>query len=100
MPEGVVMVLDLLIEPGLLVIVLDLLMPAGLLIVLDFTVVRVAGVWAWRVVVFDELLLIWVVEAAGVGTGVGVWANTAGPHSSPKETRNPKMRFIQYKSEG
>jgi hypothetical protein len=66
-PEGVAIVLDLVIVPALLVVVLDLLMPAGLVMVLDLVVVRVAGVWAVVVilVVFDELLLI--VPVAGMG---------------------------------
>ena len=99
MPEGVVMVLDLLIVPEPLVMVLDLLMPAGLLIVLDFTVVRVAGVWTWWVVVFDELVLIRVVEAAGAGAVAGVWAR-ATPLSKLRETRNPKMRFMIFEMKG
>jgi hypothetical protein len=93
MPEGVVMVPDLLIVPALLVVLLDLLMPAGLVIVLDFVVTRVAGVWAVVVilVVFDELLLI-VPVAAGVG--VAVWAWAAAPPSRLSETRKPRMRFM------
>jgi hypothetical protein len=43
MPEGVVIVLDLVIEPGLLVMVLDLDMPAGFSTALDFVVTRVPG---------------------------------------------------------
>ena len=43
MPEGVVIVLDLLVVAEPLVIVLDLVMPAGLVIVLDFVVTLVAG---------------------------------------------------------
>ena len=44
MPEGVVIVLDLLVVAEPLVMVLDLVMPAGLVIVLDFVVTLVAGV--------------------------------------------------------
>jgi hypothetical protein len=43
MPEGVVMVLDLLIVPALLVVVLDFDMPAGFCIVLDLVVTFVPG---------------------------------------------------------
>lgn len=96
MPEGVVIVLDLLIVPALLVVVLDLLMPAGFCIVLDLVVVRVAGVWAVVViwVVFDELLLI--VPVAGMG----VWAWVAAPPSRLSETRKPIMRFMVKKVRG
>jgi hypothetical protein len=67
MPEGVVMVLDLVVLAADLVVADDLLMPAGLVIVLDLVVVVVAGACEVLVVViFDELL---VVVAAGV-----VWA--------------------------
>ena len=69
MPEGVVIVLDLLVAVAPLVMVLDLVMPAGLLIVDDFTVVLVAGAcMVLVVVIFDELVLIW------VPAGVAVWA--------------------------
>ena len=95
MPEGVVIVLDLLVVAEPLVIVLDLVMPAGLLIVLDFVVTLVAGVWAVRVVIFDELVLIVVVLADGVGTGV--WAKAAEPLNKTSETRKPRMRFIKDK---
>jgi len=60
----------LLIVAEPLVEVDDLVIPAGPLIVLDFVVVVVVGAWAVRVVVFDELLLILVVVAAGVAAGV------------------------------
>jgi hypothetical protein len=66
MPEGVVMVLDLVVLAAALVVVADLVMPAGLVMVLDLVVVVVAGVCDVLVVIFDELL---VVVAAGV-----VWA--------------------------
>jgi hypothetical protein len=92
LPEGVVIVLDLLIEPELLVIVDCLLMPAGLVIVLDFTVVRVAGVCAEVVVVFEELLLVWVVA--------GVWARAAVPPNKLNDTRNAIMRFILKNEKG
>ena len=95
MPEGVVMVLDLVIVPALFVVLLDLLMPAGLVIVLDLVVVRVAGVWAVVVilVVFDELVLI--VPVAGVA----VWAWAAAP-SRLSETRKPRMRFMLKRMSG
>ena len=95
MPEGVVIVFDLLVVAEPLVIVLDLVMPAGLLIVLDFVVTLVAGVWAVRVVIFDELVLIVVVLADGVGAGV--WAKAAEPLNKASETRKPRMRFIKDK---
>jgi len=67
MPEGVVIVLDLLMVAPLFIVLDDLLMPAGLLIVLDFVVVVVAGVCEVLVVIFDELVLILDVDAAGAG---------------------------------
>lgn len=85
MPEGVVMVLDLLVVPVLLVAVLDLVMPAGFCIVLDFTVVLVPG-WVVLVVMVDELLLVWV-EA-------GVWAKAAEPPNRLRDTRKPRIRFM------
>ena len=62
MPEGVVMVLDLVVLAADLVVAADLLMPAGLVVVVDLVVV-VAGVCDVLVVIFDELLI---VVAAGV----------------------------------
>ncbi|GAB2848992.1 hypothetical protein GCM10027044_05140 [Hymenobacter ruber] len=88
MPEGVVIVLDLLIVPEPLVMVVDLVMPAGLLIVDDFTVVLVAGACMVLVVVIFDELLIWVVA------GVAVWAWATEPPSMLRETRNPRMRFM------
>lgn len=89
MPEGVVIVLDLFTVPEPLVMVLDLVMPAGLLIVEDFTIVLVAGAcMVLVVVIFDELVFIWVVA------GVAVWAWAAAPPSIPREMRNPRMRFM------
>ena len=98
MPEGVVILLDLLMVAVPLVVVLDLVMPAGLVMVLDFTVVFVAGTWAVRVVIFDELVLILVVAAAGIAAGVWAWA-TALP-SRLSETRKPTMRFIYREIKG
>ena len=67
MPEGVVMVLDLLMVAEPFVMVDDLVMPAGLFIVLDFVVTLVPGwVILLVVVIFEELLLI-VVAGAVVG---------------------------------
>ncbi|GAC1379240.1 MAG: hypothetical protein NVS3B25_12930 [Hymenobacter sp.] len=104
MPEGVVIVLDLVIEPELLLMVDDLDMPAGLVIVLDLVVV-VAGVWD-VVLIFDELVLILLVDAAGgvagvAGVAAGVWARAAEPPSKLRETRKLRMRFIKRaKKEG
>ncbi|GAB3873322.1 hypothetical protein GCM10028824_24810 [Hymenobacter segetis] len=90
MPEGVVIVLDLLVVAAPLVMVLDLVMPAGLVIVDDFTVVFVAGAcMVLVVIVFDELVLIWVPAA-----GVAVWAWATEPPRMLRETRNPRMRFM------
>jgi hypothetical protein len=62
MPEGVAMVLDLLVLAADLVVVADLLMPAWLVMVVDLVVVAAAGCCAVLVVViFDELLLMVVV---------------------------------------
>ena len=88
LPEGVVIVLDLVMVPEPLVVVLDLLMPAGLVMVLDLVVTFVPGVWVERVVVFDEVLLMVLVA------GVAVWACTAELPSRLRETRKPRMRFI------
>ena len=63
MPEGVVMVLDLLMVAPLLVMVDDLVMPAGLRMVLDLVVVRTAGACDVVVDIFDVLVLILVVVA-------------------------------------
>ena len=87
MPEGVVMVLVLLMPAADLVEVLDLCMPAGLVMV-DVLVVVVAGVCdVVVVVIFDELLLI----VAGV-----VWAWAARPPVTSKAARNPKKRFMVW----
>jgi len=67
MPEGVVMVLDLLMLAWLLVVVDDLLMPAGLVMVVVRVVVLAAGACVVLVVIVFDVLL--VVVAAGV-----VWA--------------------------
>ena len=88
LPEGVVIVLDLVMVPEPLVVVLDLLMPAGLVMVLDLVVTLVPGVWVERVVVFDEVLLMVLVA------GVAVWACTTELPSRLRETRKPRMRFI------
>ena len=62
MPEGVVMVLDLLVLASDLVMVDDLCMPAGLVMVFDLVVVEVVGACDVVVVdIFDELLLMVVV---------------------------------------
>jgi hypothetical protein len=92
MPEGVVIVLDLLIVPVPLVMVEDFDMPAGLVIVLDLVVTFVPGWVVLVVIVFDELLLI--VPVAGcVAAGVWAWATEAP--SMLRERRKPKMHFIK-----
>ena len=65
MPEGVVMVLDLLALVADLVVVADLLMPAGLVVIAVLVVVVVAAGFCevLVVVIFDELALV-------VATGV------------------------------
>ena len=107
MPEGVVMVLDLLVVAPLLVVVDDLVMPAGFCMVLDLVVVvRVAGACAVevRVDILVELELILLVEAGGVawvGTvAAGVWAKEAEPPNRLREKRKPRMRFIRSGNEG
>lgn len=69
MPEGVVIVLDLVALVADLVVVADLVMPAGLVMVVDLVAVDVVAGFCTVlvVVIFDELLL--VVAVAGV-----VWA--------------------------
>ena len=57
MPEGVVMVLDLLMVAWLFDIVEDLLMPAGLVEVVVRVVVVAGTCVVLVVVIFDELLL-------------------------------------------
>jgi hypothetical protein len=87
MPEGVVIVLDLLMVAWFFDVVEDLLMPAGLVEVV-VRVVVVLGTWAVLVVViFDELLLI-VVGA--------VWAWAARPLVTSNAARNPKKRFMVW----
>ncbi|GAA3993393.1 hypothetical protein GCM10022407_42050 [Hymenobacter antarcticus] len=98
MPEGVVIVLDLLVVAEPLVMVLDLVMPAGLVIVLDFVVTLLAGTCAVRVVIFEELVLI--VEVLVGGVGAGVWARAAELPSRLSETRKPMMRFINQEVKG
>jgi hypothetical protein len=71
MPEGVVIVLDLLMVAWLLVEVVDLLMPAGLVMVVVLVVVLAAGACDVLVVVIFDVLLI--VVAVGV---VWAWAAT------------------------
>jgi len=92
MPEGVVMVLDLLIVPALLVVVLDFDMPAGFCIVVDFVVTFVPGWVVLVVVIFVELLL----DVAGGAAceGMAVWATAAVPPSKLRETRKPRIRFM------
>ena len=96
---GVAMVLVLVIVPALLVLVDDLVMPAGLVIVVDFVVVDAAGVCVLLAVILDELLLnLGAAAAGGVAAGVAagaVWARAADPPSRLSETRKPRMRFIK-----
>ena len=88
MPEGVVMVLDLLIVAWFFDIVAVLLMPAGLVDDVERVVVVVAGVCDVRVVViFDELALI--EPVAGV-----VWAWVERLPTTSRAERKPKRRFI------
>ena len=107
MPDGVVIVLDLLVVAALLVIVLDLVMPDGVVIVLDLVVVAaapaaapglvvtfMAGAWVVRVaVIFDTLALVLEVLAGGVAAGV--WARATEPPKKLSETRKLRMRFIK-----
>ena len=95
-PEGVAVVLDLLMVAEPFVMVDDLVMPTGLFIVLDFVVTLVPGwVVLLVVVIFDELPLIVV-----AGAVVGVWARAAVEPSRLSETRSPKMRFIKKGVDG
>ena len=92
MPEGVVMVLDLVVVAAALV-VLALLMPAGLVMVLDLVVVVVvAGVCDVLVVIFDELL---VVVAAGV-----VWAAADRLPATTNRARVWEKRFMGERKKG
>ena len=87
MPEGVVIVLDLLMVAWFFDLVEVLLRPAGLVEVV-VRVVVVLGTWVVLVVViFDELVLI--VPAAGV-----VWAWAARPPVTSRAAKNPKKRFM------
>ena len=87
-PEGVVMVLDLVIVPPPLVMVEDLLIPAGLERVLDIVVL-----------VFEADVLLRMapggVAVGGVVAAGVVWAVAAVPPSRASETRKPRMRFIK-----
>jgi hypothetical protein len=91
MPEGVVMVLDLLALAADLVVVADLLMPAGLVMVVDLVVVVAAAGFCTVlvVVIFDELLLV-------VATGV-VWAWADRPPATTNKARIWEMRFMVRK---
>ena len=111
MPDGVVIVLDLLVVAAPLVIVLDLVMPDGVVIVLDLVVVAaglaaapaaapglvvtfMAGAWVVRVaVIFDTLALVLEVLAGGVAADV--WARATEPLKKLSETRKLRMRFIK-----
>lgn len=87
MPDGVVIVLDLLMVAWLFDLAEVLRMPAGLVEVV-VRVVVVLGTWVVLVVViFDELVLI--VPVAGV-----VWACAARPPVTNKAAKNPKKRFM------
>ena len=86
MPEGVVMVLDLLTVAWFFDMVEDLLRPAGLVEVVVRVVVAGACI-VLVVVIFDELLLI----VAGA-----VWAWAARPPVTSKAARNPKKRFMVW----
>lgn len=89
MPEGVVMVLDLVMVAWFFDIVEDLLMPAGLVEAVVRVVVVVAGACdVLVVVIFDELLLI--VLAAGV-----VWAWAERPPATNSAVNKPKKRFMR-----
>ena len=92
MPEGVVMVLVLLMPAADLVEVLDLCMPAGLVMV-DVLVVVVAGVCDVVVVdIFDELLLI-------VVPGV-VWAWAERLPVTTSRARICEKRFMGERKKG
>ncbi len=89
MPEGVVMVLDLLMVAWFFDMVEDLLMPAGLVEVLVRVVVVVAGVCdVLVVVIFDELVLI--VLVVGV-----VWAWAERLPATSSAAKKLKRRFMR-----
>jgi hypothetical protein len=89
MPEGVVIVLDLLMLAWLLVVLDDLLMPEGVVMVVVLVVVWAAGACdTLVVVVFDELLLIDV--AAGV-----VWALATKLLATTRAAKKPERRFME-----
>jgi hypothetical protein len=91
MPEGVVMVLVLLMPAADLVEVLDLRIPAGLVIVVVLVVV--AGVCEVVVVdIFDELLLM-------VVPGV-VWAWAERPPATTSRARICERRFMGERENG
>jgi hypothetical protein len=87
MPEGVVIVLDLLMVAWLLVEVVDLLMPAGLVMVVVLVVVLAAGACDVLVVVIFDVLLILV--AVGV-----VWAWAATVPATKRVAKKPERRFM------
>jgi len=91
MPEGVVMVLDLLMVAWLFDVVAILLTPIGWVEVLVFVVVVVAAgaCIVLVVVIFDELL---VVPMAGA-----VWAWAERPPATSRVARKPKKRFMVKK---
>ena len=93
MPEGVVMVLDLLVLVWLLAVVDDFVMPAGLVMVVVLVVVRAGACDTLVVIVFDELLLI--VVAAGV-----VWAWAAKLLATTRAAKKPERRFMCERREG
>jgi hypothetical protein len=93
MPEGVVMVLVLLMPAADLVEVADLLIPAGLVLTVVLVVVVAGFCDIVVVVIFDELLLI--VVAAG-----GVWAAADRLPAATSRARVCERRFICERENG
>jgi hypothetical protein len=92
MPEGVVMVLVLLMPVADLLMVCDLCIPAGLLMVVVLVVVVAGACDVVVVVIFDELLLI-------VVPGV-VWAWAEKPPATTSKARVCEMLFMGERENG
>jgi hypothetical protein len=92
MPEGVVMVLDLLMLAWLLVVLDDLLMPAGLVMVVVRVVVLAGACVVLVVIVFDVLLMV-------VAVGV-VWALTAKLPATSRAAKREVKRCMGCEKRG
>ncbi len=102
LPDGVAIVLDLVIVPWPLVLVDDLVMPAGFRMVVDRVVVTRPGFCVVWVVVLVELALLVAVAGGVAGTAgvAGVWAKAAELPIKLNDTRKLRRRFMIRMNKG